>query len=585
MGYVMATSKFSFVFQSIQQLLWRWRYRLMVATLFMVAAKLASVAMPWALKNIVDGLAPQGVEVLVVPVAFILLYGGLRFAMTAFNEIRDTLFARVTEQAMRQSSLQVFDHLHKLDLSFHLSRQTGALARDMDRGASALSSLVRFFTFSIAPTLIELVLVVVILVAAFDWRYGAVTGIGVLAYVVFTAWVTEWRTRFVRQANQLDSDASARAVDSLINYETVKYFNAEQYESRRLDAALASWETARLKTRSSLAILNGGQALIIAIAATTMIWMAGHDVAQGLITIGDLTMINAYLLQLFIPLGFLGTVYREIRRSFTDLDRYFGLLRINGHIQDASDAKPLARAKGAIRFDNVDFGYHQDRQILKRLSFHIGAGQRIALVGGSGAGKSTIARLLFRFYDVQGGAIYLDDTDIRQVKQNDLRRQIAVVPQDTVLFNDTLAANIRYGDEHASDAEVEQAIAMANLTDLVAKLPDGLDSLVGERGLKLSGGEKQRVAIARAILKQPQILIFDEATSALDSQSEKLIVDAMHKVTEGRTAIIIAHRLSTIADADNILVLDEGRLVEQGSHRQLLAKGGKYAHLWQLQSR
>ncbi|WP_119393850.1 ABCB family ABC transporter ATP-binding protein/permease [Salinibius halmophilus] len=581
----MAESKFSFVFQSIRQLLWRWRYRLLVATLFMVAAKLASVAMPWALKHIVDGLAPQGVDILIVPVVFILLYGGLRFAMTAFNEIRDTLFARVTEQAMRQSSLQVFDHLHKLDLGFHLSRQTGALARDMDRGASALSSLVRFFTFSIAPTLIELVLVVCILIAAFDWRYGAVTGLGVLSYVLFTAIVTEWRTRYVRQANQLDSDASARAVDSLINYETVKYFNAEQYESTRLDAALASWETARLKTRSSLAILNGGQALIISIAATIMLWMAGHDVASGRITVGDLTMINAYLLQLFIPLGFLGTVYREIRRSFTDLDKYFGLLRISGQIQDADDAQTLTQVKGDIQFHNVDFAYHADRQILHKLNLTIQAGQRVALVGGSGAGKSTIARLLFRFYDVQSGSITLDGTDIRAIKQEDLRQQIAVVPQDTVLFNDTLAANIRYGSVNATEDEMAQAIAMANLAELVEKLPEGLQTMVGERGLKLSGGEKQRVAIARAILKRPRILIFDEATSALDSHSEKLIVDAMHKVTEGRTAVIVAHRLSTIADADNILVLDEGRLVEQGTHAQLLSKNGKYAQLWQLQSR
>lgn len=505
--------------------------------------------------------------------------------MTAFNEIRDTLFARVTEQAMRQSSLQVFEHLHKLDLSFHLSRRTGALARDMDRGASALSSLVRFFTFSIAPTIIELVMVVVILVAAFDWRYGAATGLGVLTYVLFTAWVTEWRTRFVRQANELDSDASARSVDSLINYETVKYFNAEAYESKRLDKALESWETARLKTRSSLAILNGGQALIIAVSATIMLWMAGHDVAQGRITVGDLTMINAYLLQLFIPLGFLGTVYREIRRSFTDLDKYFGLLRINGAIQDAQTVVPLTQCYGQIEFKNVAFHYHEDRPILSDLSFNIQPGSRVALVGGSGAGKSTIARLLFRFYDVNQGRILLDGVDIRSLAQNELRQQIAVVPQDTVLFNDTLDANIRYGREQASDEQVAQAITMANLDELLAKLPEGLQTMVGERGLKLSGGEKQRVAIARAILKQPQILIFDEATSALDSHSEKLIVDAMHKVTRGRTAIIIAHRLSTIADADNILVMDQGRLVEQGNHEQLLSQGGKYKRLWQLQSR
>lgn len=581
----MANSKFSFVFQSIRQLLWRWRTRLLVASCFMIAAKLASVAMPWALKHIVDALALQGVQVLIVPVSFILLYGGLRFAMTAFNEIRDTLFARVTEQAMRQSSLQVFEHLHKLDLSFHLSRRTGALARDMDRGASALSSLVRFFTFSIAPTIIELVMVVVILVAAFDWRYGAATGLGVLTYVLFTAWVTEWRTRFVRQANELDSDASARSVDSLINYETVKYFNAEAYESKRLDKALESWETARLKTRSSLAILNGGQALIIAVSATIMLWMAGHDVAQGRITVGDLTMINAYLLQLFIPLGFLGTVYREIRRSFTDLDKYFGLLRINGAIQDAQTVVPLTQCYGQIEFKNVAFHYHEDRPILSDLSFNIQPGSRVALVGGSGAGKSTIARLLFRFYDVNQGRILLDGVDIRSLAQNELRQQIAVVPQDTVLFNDTLDANIRYGREQASDEQVAQAITMANLDELLAKLPEGLQTMVGERGLKLSGGEKQRVAIARAILKQPQILIFDEATSALDSHSEKLIVDAMHKVTRGRTAIIIAHRLSTIADADNILVMDQGRLVEQGNHEQLLSQGGKYKQLWQLQSR
>lgn len=581
----MANSKFSFVFQSIRQLLWRWRMRLLVASCFMIAAKLASVAMPWALKHIVDALALQGVQVLIVPVSFILLYGGLRFAMTAFNEIRDTLFARVTEQAMRQSSLQVFEHLHKLDLSFHLSRRTGALARDMDRGASALSSLVRFFTFSIAPTIIELVMVVVILVAAFDWRYGAATGLGVLTYVLFTAWVTEWRTRFVRQANELDSDASARSVDSLINYETVKYFNAEAYESKRLDKALESWETARLKTRSSLAILNGGQALIIAVSATIMLWMAGHDVAQGRITVGDLTMINAYLLQLFIPLGFLGTVYREIRRSFTDLDKYFGLLRINGAIQDAQTVVPLTQCYGQIEFKNVAFHYHEDRPILSDLSFNIQPGSRVALVGGSGAGKSTIARLLFRFYDVNQGRILLDGVDIRSLAQNELRQQIAVVPQDTVLFNDTLDANIRYGREQASDEQVAQAITMANLDELLAKLPEGLQTMVGERGLKLSGGEKQRVAIARAILKQPQILIFDEATSALDSHSEKLIVDAMHKVTRGRTAIIIAHRLSTIADADNILVMDQGRLVEQGNHEQLLSQGGKYKQLWQLQSR
>ncbi|WP_111642286.1 ABCB family ABC transporter ATP-binding protein/permease [Marinimicrobium alkaliphilum] len=563
--------------------LWEFKGRVMLALLALLAAKGAALTMPWALKHIVDGVDRSLQPEVVLPVAFLLFYGLLRFGGVFFGELRDAIFSRVTEHAMRRIGLRVFKHLHNLELGFHLNRQTGGVSRDIERGTSGISFLMRFLMFNIVPTLFEIAMVAAIFAYAFSPWYSLIVLVAVVVYILFTVITTEWRNRFVRAANQADSSTNTRAVDSLLNYETVKYFNNERFEARTYDDFLAHWEQAKLKNRMSLLALNSGQALIIALAITALMFMATASVVERELTIGDLVMLNAYMIQLFIPLNFLGFVYREIRRALTDLENMLGLLRRQPAIADAPDARALVVSRGAIRFDRVHFGYHSERPILKGLTLSIEPGERVAIVGASGAGKSTLARLLYRFYDVDGGSIRIDDQDIRTVTQDSLRRAIAVVPQDTVLFNTSIRENIAYGNPAADDAAIERAIRMANLDAFIASLPEGDQTLVGERGLKVSGGEKQRIAIARVLLKGAPILVFDEATSALDSNAESAIVDAMREVSTGHTSLVIAHRLSTIVDADRILVLDDGQLVEQGSHQQLLAQGGRYARLWALQ--
>lgn len=563
------------------------RGRVMLALGFLVFSKLATVATPVALKYIVDYLDQNrsGDILIWIPVLLVVAYGLLRFGSTLFSELRDAVFARVAERAMRRVSLRVFEHLHNRELAFHLDRKTGGLARDIERGTNGISFLLRFTLFNIVPTLLEILLVAGILFVVFNVGYVLAILVAVVVYVVFSIKVTEWRTKYVREANARDNQSNSRAVDSLLNYETVKYFNNERFEAELYDKDLDDWEQARLKNRLSLAALNSGQALIIGAAMIVIMAMAVQEVASGEITLGDFTMINAYLLQLFIPLNALGFVYREIRQALVNVERLFGLLGDEPVIEDAPSAKALVVEKGDVRFDHVHFGYRPNRQILRNVSFSIPAGHTVAVVGASGAGKSTLARLLFRFYDVNQGSITIDGQDIREVTQDSLRSAIGVVPQDTVLFNDTLFRNLAYGRPDASEEEVYQAARMAHLEQFIHSLPDGYNTQVGERGLKLSGGEKQRVAIARVILKNPPLLILDEATSSLDSLSEQAILGALKEVSRQRTSLVIAHRLSTTRDADTILVMEGGRIVESGNHVELLGQSGHYAHLWEQQHR
>ncbi len=563
--------------------LWEFKGRVLLAMLALLAAKGATLVMPWALKHIIDGVDRSLAPELALPAFFILFYGALRFGSVFFGEVRDALFSRVTEHAMRKIGLRVFKHLHSLELAFHLDRATGGISRDIERGTNGISFLMRFLMFNIVPTLFEILMVAIIFAAAFSIWYAVITLIAVAIYVVFTIYTTEWRNKFVREANQADSSTSTRAIDSLLNYETVKYFNNENYEAETYDKFLEKWESAKLKNRMSLLALNSGQALIIALAMTAMMWMAAQSVLDKTMTLGDLAMINAYMIQLFIPLNFLGFVYREIRRSLTDLENMLALLKRTPAISDAAGAKPLQVSRGEICWQQVDFGYHKERPILQQLDLHIPAGSKLAIVGSSGAGKSTLSRLLYRFYDIDGGNISIDGQDIRSVTLDSLRRAIAIVPQDTVLFNTSIRENIAYSNPSATNEEIDRAIKMAHLEQFINSLPNGDQTLVGERGLKVSGGEKQRIAIARVLLKGASILIFDEATSALDSKSEAAILDAMREVSSGHTTLVIAHRLSTVVDADCIVVMENGHVIEQGTHNELLALQGYYAKLWAMQ--
>ena len=563
--------------------IWAFKGRVLLALAALLAAKAATLYLPYALKLIIDDLDPSLNSTISLPLTFLLFYGALRFGSVFFGEVRDALFSRVTEHAMRKVGLRVFNHLHQLELSFHLDRQTGGISRDIERGTNGISFLMRFLMFNIVPTLLEILLVAVIFALLFSYWYAVLTFVAVALYVAFTFYVTEWRNKYIREANQADSATNSRAVDSLLNYETVKYFNNEAYEERTYDQFLASWEQAKLKNRMSLLALNSGQALIIAIAITLMMWMAAQGVLDKELTLGDLAMVNAYMLQLFIPLNFLGFVYREIRRSLTDLENMLGLLKKEAKIKDKANAPQLQLQQGRIEFKQVHFSYQADRPILNGLSFVVEPGQKLAIVGASGAGKSTIARLLYRFYDIQSGAIEIDGQDLRDVTQSSLRQSIAIVPQDTVLFNTSIRENIRYGKPDASEAEVDQVIKLAHLDSFIQSLPAGDQTLVGERGLKVSGGEKQRIAIARVLLKGSPILIFDEATSALDSHSEAAILQALRELAQHHTSVVIAHRLSTITDADKILVLQQGEVAEAGTHQELLAQQGLYAQLWAKQ--
>ena len=564
--------------------LWEYKWRVAIALSFLIGAKLAIVGVPLVLKQVVDTLNRPN-AVLVVPVALLLGYGALRLASTVFSDLRDIVFAKVTQRAIRRVGLEVFRHLHNLSLRFHLERQTGGVSRDIERGARGISSLINFTLFSILPTLIEISLVAGILFTRFDWVFAAITLAVLVIYIALTITITEWRTHIRREMNELDSQANTKAIDSLLNYETVKYFGNEDFETRRYDVSLQSWEKVAIKSQTSLGLLNAAQAAVIAGGVTLMLLRASAGVVDGKLTIGDLVMINAFLIQMFIPLNFLGVMYREIKQSLTDIERLFKLLHVNREIRDAADARPLQLGDGAVRFEDVCFGYDAERSILHGVSFDIPAGHNIAVVGTSGAGKSTLARLLFRFYDVTGGRISIDGQDIRAVTQHSLRAAIGIVPQDTVLFNDSIYYNIAYGRPAASHAEIVEAARAAHILHFIESLPRGWDTTVGERGLKLSGGEKQRVAIARTLLKNPAILILDEATSALDTSTEKIIQSELKEVARSRTTLTIAHRLSTIVDADQILVMEQGRIVERGSHRALLAQNGVYARLWAMQQK
>jgi len=562
--------------------LWEFRGRVLFAMACLAAAKAATVAVPLVLKDIVDALDPKQ-SLLVLPLALLVAYGALRLASSLFGELRDVVFAKVTQRSIRRIAQKVFEHLHALSLRFHLERQTGGMSRDIERGAAGIRFLLNFMLFNILPTLLEIGIVAVILLVKYDPWYAIITLGTLIVYVGYTLWITEWRMVLRRNMNEMDSKANTRAIDSLLNYETVKYFNNERYESARYDETLEKWEHAAVRNQTSLSILNVGQATIIAIGVTMLMILATRGVVAGTMTVGDLVLVNAFLIQLYAPLHFLGFVYREIRHSLADMERMFGLLGKHREVEDKPGAPDLVVRGGAIRFDHVAFSYDGRRQVLHDVSFEVPAGHKVAVVGSSGAGKSTLSRLLFRFYDVTGGRVEIDGQDIRDVTQASLRRAIGIVPQDTVLFNDTIFYNIAYGRPNATRAEIIEAAKAAHIHAFIESLPEKYESLVGERGLKLSGGEKQRVAIARTLLKRPPIVVFDEATSALDSQTEKAIQTELRALAENHTSLVIAHRLSTIMDADQILVMEQGRIVERGNHSDLLARGGIYAHLWQLQ--
>ena len=567
--------------------LWQYKWRVVLAIVFMVGAKVANVGVPVLLKNLVDAMTIKPgdpVAVLVVPAGLLLAYGLLRLSTSLFTELRELVFSKATQGAARSIALQTFEHLHALSLRFHLERQTGGMTRDIERGVRGIESLISFTLFNIGATLIEVAMVLTVLAVKFDAWFAWITLAALACYITFTVLLTEWRTKFRREANEFDSAAHSKAVDSLLNYETVKYFNNEGFEARRYDESLQRLRAARLKAQSSLSLLNTGQQLIIATGLVAMLWRATQGVVDGRMTLGDLVMVNAFMIQLYIPLSFLGVIYREIKQSLTDLDKMFTLMDREREVADAPGAQPLVGlAQPTVRFEDVQFAYDPARPILKGISFEIPAGKTVAVVGPSGSGKSTLARLLFRFYDIQQGRITMAGQEIRSVTQASLRQAIGIVPQDTVLFNDTVAYNIAYGRPGATQAEVQDAARAARIHDFIASTPKGYATMVGERGLKLSGGEKQRVAIARTLLKNPPVLIFDEATSALDSANERAIQAELQSAARNRTTLLIAHRLSTVVDAHQILVMDAGQIVERGTHSKLLALGGRYASMWALQ--
>jgi len=575
------------VIKQIWPYLLEYKARVSLALLCLVAAKLASIAMPFILKEVVDNLDTQLANseftVVIVPLSLLLAYGFIRLCNVLLGEIRDTLFGRVTERAMRRIGLKVFKHLHALDLEFHLSRRTGGLSRDIERGTNGISFLMRFLVFNIVPTFLELFLVMGILWQQYRFEFALIVLISVITYIWFSKTTTDWRTQFIREANNADNQSNTRTIDSLLNFETVKYFTNEDYEAKLYDQELHKWEQAKRKNRLTLFALNGGQALIISVSLTAMLILAAYEVSIGRMSLGDFVLVNAFMMQIFLPLNFLGFVYREIKSSMINIERMFDLLNRKPKVADLALAPELSLQHGKIEFKNVCFGYEAERSILNQLSFTLMPGEKLALVGSSGAGKSTIAKLLFRFYDVSQGEILIDEQNIQHVSQDSLRSAIGVVPQDTVLFNTSLIENVRYGRPDASDEEVKQAIKLAHLQSFIETLPKSYNTQVGERGLKLSGGEKQRVAIARTILKKPSILVFDEATSSLDSVSESAVMKAIEEVSQGKSSIVIAHRLSTIVDADRILVMENGQVVEQGNHQSLLANKGRYAQLWTMQ--
>ncbi|MBB5019729.1 ATP-binding cassette subfamily B protein [Chitinivorax tropicus] len=568
--------------QTLLPYLWQYKYRVIIALSCLILAKVATVSVPLLLKAVVDHLDTKQ-ALITLPIVLIVGYGMLRLASSAFGELRDAVFAKVTQGAIRAIALKVFQHLHRLSLRFHLSRQTGGMSRDIERGTRGISFLLNFTLFNILPTLIEIAFVTAILLAKYDIWFTITTLGTIVTYISFTLFITEWRMVFRRTMNDMDSKANTKAIDSLLNYETVKYFGNEQWEAGRYDEALSRWESAAIRNQVSLAALNAGQSAIIAVGVTILMALAAHGVVQGSMTLGDLVLVNAFLIQLYSPLHFLGFVYREIKHSLADMEKMFALMNEQTEVEDRPTAKGLQTQAAAIRFEQVDFSYEPNRQILHAVSFEIPAGKTVAVVGSSGAGKSTLSRLLFRFYDVNAGCVTINGQDLRDFTQASLRNHIGIVPQDTVLFNDTIYYNIAYGRPDASRDDIIEAARSAHIHDFISTLPDGYDTMVGERGLKLSGGEKQRVAIARTVLKNPPILIFDEATSALDSRTEKAIQAELKAIAKNRTTLVIAHRLSTIAEADQIIVMDHGRIIERGTHRELLAKNGHYAQMWALQ--